>query len=87
VRISIDSARTLLGQDPVALPGVPIRAIQQRQPGAGQSVVMVDQLLDSSTVIRLLQRRIADASAGLIAAHHALAEAKRRDASAAAALS
>ena len=48
-------ARAILGTEPVALPGVPIRGIQESPLGDG--VVLVEQALDSVTVIRLFERR------------------------------
>ncbi len=54
--ISLDSARLLLGQDPLALPDVPIRALR-RERALGEVVIVVEQALDSSTVIELRERR------------------------------
>jgi len=62
--LSIDSARILLGQDPVALPNVPIRAMR-REPAIGATIIVLEQALDSSTVIEL-RERVAAAS-GLVA--------------------
>src|SRR5438876_2431016 len=69
--LSIDSARILLGQDPVALPNVPILAMR-REPGAGATIVVLEQALDSSTVIEL-RERVAAAS-GLVAVARDAAE-------------
>ncbi len=56
VPVSLDSARQLLGQDPLALPDVPIRALRhERVPG--EVVIVVEQALDSTTVIELRERR------------------------------
>ena len=54
--LSIDSARVLLGQDPVALPDAPIRSMR-REPAIGEAIVVLEQALDSSTVIELRERR------------------------------
>jgi len=62
--LSLDSARILLGQDPVALPDVPIRAMR-REPAIGATIIVLEQALDSSTVIEL-RERVAAAS-GLVA--------------------
>jgi putative zinc finger protein len=56
VSLSLDSARALLGQDPVALPELPIRAVR-RERAIGETVVVVEQELDSATVIELRERR------------------------------
>ncbi len=50
-------ARTLLGTEPVAVPGLRIRNL--RESPAGDGVVVVEQELDSSRVIRLFQQRAA----------------------------
>jgi Putative zinc-finger len=52
--ISKGSARTLLGTDPVGVPGLAARAIR-RSPTDGATIV-VEQQLDSETVIELYQR-------------------------------
>jgi len=52
--ISRGSARTLLGADPVGIPGLAARDIR-RSPTDGATVV-VEQQLDSTTVIQLFQR-------------------------------
>ena len=51
--ISRGAAASLLGADPVGLPGLSTRRIQ-RSPGDG--TVVVEQTLDSSTVIQIFQR-------------------------------
>ena len=48
-------ARTLLGTEPVAVPGLPIR--QLRESPFGDGVVVVEQELDSGRVIQLFQQR------------------------------
>ena len=70
-RLSIDSARILLGQDPVALPNVPIR-VMRREPAIGATIIVLEQALDSSTVIEL-RERVAAAS-GLVAVARDAAE-------------
>jgi hypothetical protein len=57
--ISVDSARALLGADPLAVPGAPIRTIYQAREIGYSAVVIVEQALDSSTVIELVERRAA----------------------------
>jgi hypothetical protein len=52
--ISRGTARTLLGADPVGLPGLAARKI--RRSPAADGIVMVEQALDSSTVIQIFQR-------------------------------
>src|SRR3989442_16594 len=54
--LTVDSARALLGTDPLALPDVPIESIR-RIPTIGEMVVVVQQPLDSSTTIELVHRR------------------------------
>jgi putative zinc finger protein len=48
-------ARQILGTDPVGVPGLAVRDI--RSSPAGDGVVLVEQQLDSATVIQLFQRR------------------------------
>lgn len=57
--ISRGVARTLLGADPVGLPGLATRRI--RRSPAPDAIVVVEQALDSSTVIQIFQRPAADA--------------------------
>lgn len=52
--ISRGTARTLLGTDPVGLPGLATRSI--RRSPAPDATVVVEQALDSSTVIQIFQR-------------------------------
>jgi anti-sigma factor RsiW len=54
--IEREAARALLGTDPLGVPGVPVRDL--RRSPAGEGVVMVEQQLDSATVIQLFQRRV-----------------------------
>ena len=53
--ISHGAARTLLGTDPVGLPGLVTRRI--RRSPAPDGMVVVEQALDSSTMIEIYQRR------------------------------
>ena len=52
--ISKGSARTLLGTDPVGIPGLAARAIRRSPTDA--ATIVVEQQLDSTTVIQLYQR-------------------------------
>ena len=56
-RISLDSARALLGADPLAVPGAPIRTIYRAREIGYSAVVIVEQALDSSTVIEVVNGR------------------------------
>jgi len=55
--ISLDSARALLGADPLAVPGAPIRTMYQARELGYSAVVIVEQALDSSTVIEVVNGR------------------------------
>jgi anti-sigma factor RsiW len=55
--ISIDSARVLLGAEPRAVPGAPVRAIYRAREIGYSAVVIVEQALDSSTVIEVTNGR------------------------------
>ena len=72
---SIDSARALLGQDPVALPDAPIRSMR-REPAIGATIVVLEQALDSATVIELRERPAA--MSGLVAGARDAAEERGR---------
>jgi putative zinc finger protein len=48
-------ARDLLGADPVGIPGLAVRNMRRSPTG---DVVLVEQVVDSSTVIQLFQRRL-----------------------------
>jgi len=50
------SARELLGADPVGVPGLAVR--EMRRSPTGDGVVLVEQQVDSTTVIQLFQRRV-----------------------------
>jgi hypothetical protein len=52
--ISKGSARTLLGTDPVGIPGLAARDIRRSPTDA--ATIVVEQQLDSTTVIQLFQR-------------------------------
>ena len=55
--ISADTARMLLGQDPLVVPGAPIRAIYRAREIGYSAVVIVEQALDSGTLIAVVNRR------------------------------
>ena len=55
--INLDSARALLGADPLAVPGAPIRTIYRAREMGYSTVVIVEQVLDSSTVIEVVNGR------------------------------
>lgn len=55
-------ARDLLGTEPVAIPGFGIRAYR-RNPVAATPEIVVEQVLDSGTVISLIERRLSAARA------------------------
>ncbi len=55
--IGFDVAGRLLGQPPLAIPGLHIRRMA-RSP-SGDPVVMVEQAVDSGTVVRLYERQVA----------------------------
>ncbi len=55
--ISLDSARALLGADPLAVPGAPIRTMYRAREIGYSAVVIVEQALDSSTVVKVVNGR------------------------------
>ena len=55
--ISLDTARILLGRDPFAVPGAPIRAVYRARELGYSAVVILEQTLASSTVIEVVNRR------------------------------
>jgi putative zinc finger protein len=55
--ITADTARVLLGADPLVIPGAPIRAIYRANELGYSAVVIVEQALDSGTVIEVVNRR------------------------------
>jgi Putative zinc-finger len=65
--IGIDSARLLLGTDPLVVTGLPVEAIY-RGTMDGSALVIVEQVLDSSTTIDVLNGRGVPAARGEIAA-------------------
>jgi anti-sigma factor RsiW len=55
--LSLDSARALLDADPLAVPGLAVRAVHQgRMPGYS-AVVVVEQVLDSGTTLAVITAR------------------------------
>jgi len=57
--ISLDSARCVLGADPLIVPGVPIEAVYRGRHIGYSGVVIVEQALDSSTMIEVINARSA----------------------------
>jgi len=57
--ISIDSARHVLGADPLVVPGVPIEALYWGRAIGYSGVVIVEQALDSTTLIEVINARMA----------------------------
>ena len=57
--ISIDSARRVLGADPLVVPGVPIEALYRGRAIGYADVVIVEQALDSTTTIEVITARTA----------------------------
>jgi putative zinc finger protein len=55
--IGVDSARLLLGSDPVAVPNLPVRGIYRARMIGYTGMVIVEQELDSSTVIEVINGR------------------------------
>jgi anti-sigma factor RsiW len=55
VELGFDGAGTLLGQPPLAIPGLSIRRLAR--PRTGEALVLVEQLVDSGTVVRLYEQR------------------------------
>jgi len=55
--ISLDSARHVLGGDPVVVPGVPVEAFYLGRGVGYSAVVIVQQALDSSTMIEVINAR------------------------------
>ena len=57
--INIDSARRVLGADPLVVPGVPIEALYRGRAIGYADVVIVEQALDSTTMIEVINARTA----------------------------
>jgi hypothetical protein len=64
--ISADTARVLLGTDPLVVPGAPIRGIYRAREIGYSAVVIVEQALDSSTVIEVVNGRRAPLALGQV---------------------
>lgn len=75
--ISVDSARELLGADPLAVPGAPIRTLYQAREIGYAAVVIVEQALDSATVIEVTNARSTPLALGVVVATGASAAASR----------
>ncbi|PYO77357.1 MAG: hypothetical protein DMD67_06725 [Gemmatimonadetes bacterium] len=55
--IGVDSARLLLGRDPLAVPDLPIRGIYRARMIGYSGLVIVEQALDSTNVIEVINGR------------------------------
>ncbi|MGH7548789.1 MAG: anti-sigma factor family protein [Gemmatimonadales bacterium] len=55
--LTLDSARALLGTDPLAVPNLPVRGIHQARRIGYSTVVVVEQALDSTTTIDVISGR------------------------------
>ena len=77
--ISVDSARALLGADPLAVPGAAIRTLYQAREIGYSAVVIVEQALDSSTVIEVANGRRSPATLDAVAVTGAAASVARAD--------
>jgi Putative zinc-finger len=80
--IGVDSARALLGRDPLVVPDAPILGMYRARM-LGYSGVIVEQALDSSTVIEVINARPASLQLGAIVvtgAAEARADSERRGA-------
>jgi Putative zinc-finger len=53
---TLDSARVVLGHDPVVIPGMPIRAVRRERQVGYTAIVVIEQQLDTSTVVELVER-------------------------------
>ena len=62
--ISLDSARLLLGRDPLVVPDLPIRGLYRARMIGYSGMVIVEQALDSSTVIEVINGRAAPLQLG-----------------------
>jgi hypothetical protein len=77
--ISLDSARALLGTDPLAVPGAAIRTMYQAREIGYSAVVIVEQTLDSSTVIEVVNGRRIPATLDAVAVTGAAAPVAQAD--------
>ncbi len=77
--ISLDSARALLGADPLAVPGAPIRTMYRAREIGYSAVVIVEQALDSSTVIEVVNGRRSPLALGALVVTGAAAPGARAD--------
>src|SRR5213080_2704601 len=77
--ISLDSARALLGADPLAVPGAPIRTMYRAREIGYSAVVIVEQALDSSTVIEVVNGRRSPLALDVVAVTGAAAPGARAD--------
>ena len=77
--ISLDSARALLGADPLAVPGAPIRTMYRAREIGYSAVVIVEQALDSSTVIEVVNGRRSPLAVDVVAVTGAAAPGARAD--------
>jgi Putative zinc-finger len=57
--ISVDSARRVLGADPLVVPGVPIEALYRGRAIGYADAVIVEQALDATTMIEVINARAA----------------------------
>ena len=73
--ITRSTARSLLGTDPVGLPGLATRRIR-RSPGTDRTVI-VEQVVDSATVIQIIQRPASTSLFDSSAGGYAFGEAER----------
>jgi len=77
--ISLDSARALLGADPLAVPGAPIRTMYRAREIGYSALVIVEQALDSSTVIEVVNGRRSPLAVDVVAVTGAAAPGARAD--------
>src|SRR5204862_533564 len=75
----LDSARALLGADPLVDPGAPIRTMYRAREIGYSAVVIVEQALDSSTVIEVVNGRRSPAALDAVAVTGAAAPGERAD--------
>jgi len=78
-RISLDSARRLLGADPFVVPGAPIRTVYGAREIGYSAVVIVEQALDSSTVIEVVNGRRSPLALDVVAVTGAAVPVGRAD--------